>query len=208
MGHINEDGSVQGDIVLPLHLGGYIGTPPDETPASCPPNNATGLDDNDLNPAVILLDAYSPIGIHVCASRMNSGAVTVGTNPLLHLKSVSVRGADCLNGWSVDIPIPAASVSPKDDATDNFVSEYLEVNENGFTGLLGLRVDLTGTGENDIAQVRNIKIGVVFARRSSNIGLTPPTSKAKWANIADGSSDFCGEFKNSTETIPAIPVVE
>lgn len=204
MGLCDGSGTLYEEAVVPLKAQGGVPTGLD----SCPADNLSGIDSNILNPSVVTLDAYSPVGILVAASRMNSGAGTVGTNPVLHLQSVSVYGDHCLNGWSVDIPITPANVSPKDTATDIFVKEYLEVSENGFTGLLGLRVDLTGATENDIAQVRNLKVGVVFARRVGNIGLTPPTSKAKWANIADGSADFCGEFKNSTETIPAIPVIE
>lgn len=197
MGTIDGAGTVFEDAITPLYLGGgsTVGLYP-----SCPPNNLAGVNSNNIMPATIISDAYAPVFLEVFASRMCSGAATVGLNPVLHLVAVSVRGNDCLAGWTADIPIRPSTVGVKNSVTDIFVRESLDLDVLGFSGPLGLRLDLTGATENDIAQIRNFKIGVLFARRSENIGVNPVTSKSKWATISE-STKWCGEFKPRSDTL-------
>lgn len=204
-----EAGDVGGALVsggvLPLIKTGINGQPP-----TCHATNATGLDANDIVPIATPLFSCGPVYIRVNASRMNSGAGTVGAEPTLKVQCVGVSGTGQSDQWEVDVP--CNGVQPNGTGTDSFAYGYAEINPVSpstlqFARLTGFRVDLSGTTENDVAEVRNLMIGVEGTNHAGNLSLTPPTSAAKWGQISDGSTQFCGEFAKNHETIPAIPVI-
>jgi hypothetical protein len=197
-------GTMEGDAVLPLHINGDG----DSTPPTCFATDASGLNNDGILPFVLPAIARSPITVNVSASRLNSGAASVGSAPILTLVPVNVGGDTQAAGVPLLIPIPPASVQVKDTATDLFVdiNAVIEILPSINPGLIGFRADLTGDTENDINQVRNLKIGILMGNRIGPT-LTPETSKTKWAQITNGSTQNCGEFKPTTETIPAIPEI-
>jgi hypothetical protein len=205
MGHCLAAGTQVGEAVVPLFQLGAG----DAVPASCHATDATGMDANDILPFSIP-EVYRPLAVSVSASRANSGAATVGANPILKLVPINVGGTSQGVAETVEIPIEGANVQAKDTGTDQFFDiRYTFPKLNPIaTGLVGFRVDLTGTTEDDIAQVRNLKIGLIVGDLIGSTFPSPVMSKAKFATISLGNTDFCGEFQKSTGAIPAIPVID
>lgn len=200
-GLVNPGGQIYGGGVTPLHLAGAAAAAP-----SCHATDATGYNANDILPYLLPNGGFRIVRCNVAASLLNSGAGTVGTDPLLHLRPVVISGDSQSQGELIDIPIPPSLVSANGNITDLFVNENIDLGRINpiFPGLMGFRVELSGTGENDISEARNLKIGLTLATQNGVV-LDPITSKAKWATLVDASTQYCGEFKPSTETIPPIP---
>jgi hypothetical protein len=202
MGHCLAAGTMVGEAVVPLFKLGAG----DAVPASCHATDASGINANDILPFSIP-KSYRPIIVSVSASRANSGAATVGANPVLKLVPVVVGGDTQGVVETVEIPIPGDNVQPKDTATDQFFDiryTFPLLNPIGM-GLVGFRVDLTGDTEDDVAQVRNLKIGLLVGELTGDLSPSPLKSKAKFAVISLANTDFCGEFQKKTGEIPAIP---
>lgn len=201
-GHCLAAGTMVGEALVPLFILGAG----DAVPASCHATDATGMNANDILPLQVP-EAFRPITASVSASRLNSGDATVGANPILKLQPVVVGGDSQGIGETLEIPIPGANVQAKDTGTDQFVDINFDFElENPInSGLIGFRADLTGTTEDDIAQVRNLKVALLIGNLMGSTSPNPITSKAKWAVISLGNTDFCGEFQKKTGTIPAIP---
>jgi len=202
-GHCLAAGTMVGDDILPLHIDGNA----DNMPPSCHAADVTGMNENDILPFVLPNGNYYGVTFTVSASRLNTGAGTVGLLPKLKLQPVRVMGDTQLGGDVLELIMSASHVQPHDTATDDFSTIVCNIPNasNILTGLIGFRVDLSGTSPNYISQVRNLKIGVELSQVIGNDAVSPPTSKAKWAKITDGSQQFCGDFKQTTLIIPVIP---
>jgi hypothetical protein len=203
MGHCLAAGTMVGDAVIPLHIDGNA----DSMPPSCHATDATGMNADDILPFSLPEGAYFAVKFHLAASRLNTGAATVGLNPKLKLVPVRVNGDDQGASSVIELILSASSCQPHGTGTDLFSSQNITLGLENYliSGLVGFRVDLSGTSEDYISQVRNLKIGIEMALVVGNNSITPPTSKAKFAAITDGSIQYCGDFKRTTETIPAIP---
>jgi len=203
MGHCLAAGTQVGDAVIPLHIDGNA----DNMPPTCHATDATGLNANDILPFSLPEGAYFAVKFTLSASRLNTGAATVGLIPKLKLVPVLVRGDDQAAGSVIELPLAPGVCQPHDTATDLFSTHQITLGLENYllTGLIGFRLDLSGTSEDYISQVRNLKLGIEMALTVGNNSTTPPTSKAKYAAITDGSIQYCGDFKRTTETIPAIP---
>lgn len=201
-GLISPIGEIIGEEKVAMHLAGV-----QAAPASCSTADTVGFNANNIAPYLLPEGGFRVVKLQVAASLLNSGAVTVGDNPILTLQPVSVRGDTQLQGAEIPIPIPPALVQPFANINNLFLDIDVEVElENPIvSGLVGFRVDLEKTGENEIAEAKNLKIGLTLATNASLASITPPDSKAKWAQITDGSTQYCGDFKVQTETIPTIP---
>lgn len=193
------DPTLTGGVVLPLKILG-----PPALDDSCHATDATGFNADDIIPASIL-NNYYPCAIQVAASRFNSGAASVGT-PVLKVQGVQVLGDSQTQLFEASITIPAAYVGINGAATDNFHSTYMDITGIDSTagGLFGMRLDLTGTTADDVAQIRQFKAGIVF-KTFNNPVVGDTYSKEKYAAITDATAQGCGQFVRLIGTIPTIP---
>lgn len=198
------DPSLQGGDILPLIKGGwYLDTP------TCHASNAQGLATDDINPFAVGSGAKIK-SVAVYAARMNTGAATVGTNPVLHLRQKNVVLATQTDGAVIDIPIPASMCNPTGTAVDKLVVAKLNFDPNANTGIYtcsGFVADLTGSTENDIAAIRNLGVQIIMESLDADTPNTPVSSAGKFGQISDGTTMQCGDFALSETTIPAIPEI-
>jgi hypothetical protein len=206
IGHCLAAGTMVGDALIPLfNLGAGDALPP-----TCHAANGTGMNANDILP-LELPSPWRPVRAYVSASRLNTGAASVGANPVLKIQPISIEGDSQIPGETIEIICDGADCQAHDTGTDNFVDfQYVFPLTNPvLSGLVGFRATLDGTSEDEIAQVRNLKIGLLLADNIGSAGAPNPiTSKAKWAVISLGNTDFCGEFEKAIATIPPIPAID
>lgn len=197
IGHIIAAGTIQSGSALPLHIAGY-----GAGPASCHAADTTGLSAADILPfSIPLFDTINVAAWALSASLLNSGAASVGSAPILHLYQIRVNNGDQTVLNEIPIPIAPANVGINGNVTDLFV------NTNGiFTtpvalspGCCGFRLDLTQTGEDDISEVRNLKMGLLVMGSSLPETSSAEISKSKYAAITDGTAVSCGEFRPLSE---------
>lgn len=198
MGHLLAAGTIQSAAALPLHALGNA----DTLAASCHAADTTGLNSNDIMPFQLpVFDSLNVVSAGVAASLLNSGTSSVGDAPYLHLYQISVLGASQTVRNLIDIPIASANVQVNGTATDLF-SDNISVLSSPVAlahGCCGFRVDLTQTGENDISEVRNLKIGLLVMGTQVSSAVSAASSKAKYAAIIDGTAASCGEFSPAAE---------
>jgi hypothetical protein len=206
IGHCLAAGTMVGDALIPLHILGAG----DALPATCHAANDTGMNANDILP-LELPKPWRPVRVRVSASRLNTGAATVGANPILKIQPIIIGGDAQGAGETIEIVCDGADCQPHDTGTDKFVDfQYVFPLANLVNGgLVGFRATLDGTSEDEIAQVRNLKIGLLLGDNIGTAGSPSPIkSKAKWAVISLGNTDFCGEFEKAISTIPPIPEID
>jgi hypothetical protein len=172
----------------------------------------SGWNDSVINPFMIPF-AGKIVRCQLAAARLNTGAATVGTNPILKIQQVQVRGTNQLvNPDVIKIPINPLYCQARDTAADNFhdiaigtdVMHTLTMNPLS-QGAVGYRVDCTAEDENQIYQFRLLKISFLICDWNG-VDIGPEASLEKWAFISDGTQNKCGEYARSIVTVPPIPV--
>lgn len=142
------------------------------------------------------------------ASLLNVGTATVGAAPVLKLNLYQVQSGSFPLVDTIELPVLPAYVGIAGNVTDAFGNFNYQIPEPFQipAGQFGWKLDLTDTDDNVIAEVRNVNFCLI-ASPLTEIDFDSAESIAKYARISDGTTMWCGEFKENNNTIPPEPIL-
>lgn len=142
--------------------------------------------------------------IHVETLLMNTGAATVGTNPVFKMGIYTVDESTDTLVNTLEIPVPAADVGIAGNTTNNMFSvDYTLAtpwpeSELG-VGLWAMKFILESGDENIIGEIDN----TIVSGELDFYGPSP-TDERLFPWIIEGNTFWCGEFQKQTGTIPVL----
>lgn len=170
-----------------------------------PVSNGLGLAGDGCFPFVIG-GGHRITKFHVTSLLMNTGAATVGTNPVFKIGIYRVDANSDVLLTTLDIPIPPAFLGVAGNTTNNlFNYDYtlpVPYPDPAFTtGVLWAPKFILQSGSPDIVgEIDN----TLIAFENDFYGDTATDQKLfPW--VTQGNEFWCGQFKRNPGTIPAMP---
>lgn len=174
-----------------------------ESPFTLPMSDGNGFNANGCFP-LFTTPAHKVTTVSFQCSLVNTGAATVGDNPILEIGVYAVTANADVLAFLVEIPIPPASVGVAGNTTDNLVLVHHNIpvplpEGGGVGGTFAAKIHLYSGDENKIGEIRN----PFLATEIEEVSETYAGPAFPW--ISRGNIDWCGEFKQSVETVPPLP---
>lgn len=145
-------------------------------------------------------------GMRVMASLANTGAATVGANPVLQIEAYIVDGTTKTLYHTVDLELGAGdTVGIEGNVTDSLcrwlVTDLYQANATAMhaPAFGGFAVKLTDDNPDLIGEIRNPMLSVLLSR------YVPAITNATFAYLQRGDSMQCGDFVPTTGSDPALP---